>query len=308
MAASIPSPTKKPRRGTLRAPTTRDVFLQSSLSDDQDDLEREFFARIVLPNGTIKSTGAHRMDDLNAAVLPHIAAIADRPVRILDVAVSSGVSTAEWHESLAADNIPCDLTATDLTVYASLVSLAPGLAVLVDRDRNILHLDVLGRGVPPVAEGLGAIFASAVRMLFRAAMRFDDRLPPLNGRLQEFAKGRVLKCQPVTLLTRRLSRNEHLRVIEQDLLAADRPEFAGAFHVVRAANILNRSYFSDQVLAQIINKLKRTIKPSGLFVVCRTEHNGVNDATLFQLTTDSKFRVALRLGAGSEIEDLILEV
>jgi hypothetical protein len=308
MIAESPNPTKKPRRGTLRAPTTRDVFLQSSVNADQDDLEREFFARIVLPNGTIKSTGAHRMDDLNAAVLPHIAAITGMPVRVLDVAVSSGVSTAEWYESLAAAKISCDFTATDLTVYASLVSLTPGLAVLVDRHRNILHLDVFGRGVPPVAEGPGAILAGAIRMLFRAAMKLDDRLSPLNGSLQEFAKGHVLKCQPVTLLTKRLSRNEHLRVIEQDLMAPDPPQFQAAFHVVRAANILNRSYFSDQILAQIVNKLKKTIKPHGLFIVCRTEHNGVNDATLFQFAGDLKFRVLLRLGAGSEIENLVLGI
>jgi hypothetical protein len=288
------------------APTTREVFLKSSPSSNQDDLEREFFARVVLPNGTIKSTGAHRMDDLNAAILPHIAEVADRPVNVLDAGISSGVSTVEWFASLTAAGVACDFTATDLTVYVSLVSLAPGLAVLVDRDRNILHLDVFGRGVPPTAGGPGGIFASAVRSLFRAAMKLDSRLPPLNGRLQESASGRILSCEPVALLTKRLSQNESLRVIEQDLLAPDPPEFSNAFHVVRAANILNRSYFSDRILIQIINKLKKNIRPNGLLVVCRTEHNGVNDATLFHLDPGGKFRAVLRFGAGSEIEDLVL--
>src|SRR5229473_7505378 len=93
-------------------------------------------------------------------------------------------------------------------------------------------------------------------------------------------------------LTKRIAQHESLslRVIEGDLLAANRPQFNEVFHVVRAANILNRCYFSDQVLVQIVNKLKESIKQNGLLVVCRTEHNGANNATIFQ-STDSKFRV-----------------
>jgi hypothetical protein len=289
----------------MMAPTTRKVYGTRPVGAEQDGLEREFFARVVLPNGTIKSTGANRMDDLNLAVFPYIAAIAARPVRVLDVGVSSGVSTVEWYQSLWIGQVACDFTATDLTVYVSLISLAPGLAALIDRNRNILHLDVLGRGLPPVAGGPGAFLTAGIRMLFRTAMRIDHRLPPLNGRTQEAAKGRVLQCEPVTLLTKRLSQNDTLRVIEDDLMTADRPKFKGTFHVVRAANILNRAYFPDQVLAQIVSKLKQNIEPDGLFVVCRTEHNGVNNATLFQYTKDAKFRVLFRFGSGSEIEDLI---
>jgi hypothetical protein len=292
---------------SMARPTTRKVFGRTLVDvSEQDTIEREFFARVKLPNGTFKSTGANRMDDLNAAVFPYIAAIDERPVKIMDVGASSGVSTLEWFECLSGERVTCDVTATDLIVHASLVSLAPSLAVLIDRDRNILHMDVLGQGAPPVAKGLEGIFAGMIRMLFRVAMKVDDRLPPLNGRTQEAATGRVLKCEPVTLLTKRLAQHESLslRVIEDDLLAANHPQFNEVFHVVRAANILNRCYFSDQVLVQIVNKLKESIKQNGLLVVCRTEHNGANNATLFQ-STDSKFRVLLRLGSGSEIEDLI---
>ena len=73
---------------TVFKPTTREVF-GSTLGgvSEQDALEREFFARVMLPNGTIKTTGADRMDDLNAAVFPYIAAITERPVKVMDVGV-----------------------------------------------------------------------------------------------------------------------------------------------------------------------------------------------------------------------------
>jgi hypothetical protein len=294
---------------TVFKPTTRDVFGGTWLGVSmQAALEREFFARVMLPNGTVKSTGADRMGDLNAAVLPYILAITERPVKVMDVGASSGISTLEWYEYLSGERVACDVTATDLIVYASLVSLAPSLSVLIDRDRNILHLDVLGKGAPPVANGLKGIFAGMIRMLFRVAMKIEHSLRPLNGYVQEVAAGRVLKCEPVTLLTKRLAQHASVRLIEDDLLEANRPEFKDAFHVVRAANILNRVYFSDQVLVRIVKKLKESLKQSGLLVVCRTQDNGVNNATLFQSIQDSKLRVLLRLGSGSEIEELVMGI
>ena len=68
---------------------------------------------------------------------------------------------------------------------------------------------------------------------------------------------------------------------------------------------LNRAYFSDSVLAQIIEKLRERLKPNGLLIVCRTDSVGVNHATVFESTADSKSRVLLRLGGGSEIEGLM---
>jgi hypothetical protein len=288
-------------------PTTREVFASSPVppASGQEFLEREFFERVHLPNGTIKTTNAHRMDDLNAAVLPYIAQISDRPLRVMDVSISSGVSTLEWHDFLAANGIACDLIGTDLTVYTSLVSLTSRLAVLIDRHRNILHVDAFGRGAPPRANGLQGIAAGMIRLLFDAAMLVDRRLPPLHGQVRQSAKGHLLKCEPVTLLTRGISERETLHIAEEDLLAPEQPEFKEAFHVVRAANILNRAYFSTQVLAQVSKKLKARLKPNGLLIVCRTDHEGVNNATLFQ-SGPQGLRVLHRLGAGSEIEELLV--
>ena len=158
------APTTSFGRSVAR-PTTRKFFGKTAVNLDQESIEYEFFRRVVLPNGTFKTTLANRLDDLNQAVLPYIARIAERPVKVLDVGISSGVSTLEWHDQLLAERITCDITGTDLTIYASLVSLARQLSVLIDCNRNILHMDVFGRGAPPIAEGFGN-FAGMVRMLF----------------------------------------------------------------------------------------------------------------------------------------------
>ena len=246
---------------TFTHPTTRAVFSRPPLpSPHQEALEFEFFRRVALPNGTSKTTVANRLNDLNQALLPYLARIPDRPIKIIDVGVSSGVSTLEWHEHLASQHIPCDITATDVTIHASLVTFASPLALLIDPKRNILHLDILGRGSHPGTTGPYGLFTALLRMLLRGAMLVERPLPPLRGQVRESAKGRFLTCEPVTLLTRRFVPHDSLHLLEEDLLAAGQPQFKGAFHVVRAANVLNRSHFSERQLLQIIDNLKNRLR------------------------------------------------
>jgi hypothetical protein len=104
---------------SVARPTTRKFFGKTAVNLNQESAEYEFFRRVVLPNGTFKTTLANWLDDLNQAALPYIARITERPVKILDVGVSSGVSTLEWHDQLLAERITCDITGTDLTIYAA---------------------------------------------------------------------------------------------------------------------------------------------------------------------------------------------
>ena len=290
-------------------PTTRQVFgTQVRSSAEQEFLERKFFNRVVLPNGTLKTTNAHRLDDLNRAVLPYLPRIPGRALKVMDVSISSGVSTLEWHDSFSENGIRIEMVGTDLTVYASLISFGTQLAALIDRDRNILHLDIFGRGLPPSSRGFSNLAAGMIRMLFQAGMRIDAKLPPLQGRVREAAQGRVLKCEPVTLLSRGVSERETLQVVEDDLLGDERPEFRNAFHVLRAANILNFAYFPEDVLARIARKLKMRLKPNGVLIVCRTTQEGKNNGTIFEAPAGASLKVLSRLGQGSEIEDLLLRL
>jgi hypothetical protein len=289
----------------VKRPTTHQVFRGNATGQQQDLLEREFFGRVVLPNGTVKSTNANRMNDLNAAALPYVQQLVERPAQIMDVGISSGVSTVEWYEQLSGAGVVCEMLATDLTIYASLLTLGSSFGAVIDRHRNILHLDILGRGAPPSATGVQGIFAAAVRLAFRAAMAVDRSLPPLRGQTQEAATGMLLRCEPVSLLTKKMTQQNALQVIEDDLVAGDKPEFKHAFHVIRAANILNRAYFADATLVQMLKKLGNRLKPSGVLIVCRTNDEGVNHGTIFRQVEGGKFQVLTRIGNGSEVEALL---
>lgn len=297
-----------------RRPTTRQIF-ESFASQARPDeaTERNFFTSVLLSNGTFKTTAANRLDDVNEAVFSNVAGITDRPIQLMDVAISSGITTFEWYEQLKSKGVCCQITATDLIFYASLVNcLFDTLSVLIDKHGNILHIDAVGHGVLPTKGVRGALihpcralFAAVVRAFFRTTMKIDKHLPPLRGEVTLAAEGRILKCEPITLLTKKLAECQNVRIMEDDLLAENLPEFDRAFHVVRAANILSRVYFSDVNLIRMVRTLIHRLKDHGLFILCRTMDGGANHATIFQLTPNRKLSVLMRLGGGSEIEELI---
>jgi hypothetical protein len=245
-------------------------------------LEREFFSRIILPNGSVKSTSEHRLDDLNLLSLPYVKQM-QSPVRLLDVAASSGVSTAEWYEQLMSEGIQFSLTATDLTVNAYHLKLGLAEAIL-DKEMNFIHLAFGGRGMPPRAPWpIGFIPTLLKRYLaFRMALG---------------AKYNV----PIKLLTKRL-RDGNFAIIEDDLLNGD--GLKQDFDVIRAANILNISYFSKGLLRRMISNLKRRLSNHGLLIICRTKADRSNHGTVFQVHGES-FTALDRIGDGSEVEHLV---
>jgi hypothetical protein len=111
-----------------------------------------------------------------------------------------------------------------------------------------------------------------------------------------------LRYRPLQLVSATLSSLPDVEIIEDDILI-DSP-YRGAFDVLRAANILNRSYFDEATLNSMVKKLRRRLRPGGLMIVCRSNHDHVNNASIFRLAPDGSFEVLARLNAGSEVEAL----
>jgi hypothetical protein len=254
------------------------------LAAGSESLEENFFRLVWLPNGTFKTTQRRRLDDLNEFCLPFLQALPARPLRIMDVAASSGATTAEWQAQLERSGLACAMTATDKWLNASLVRLLPGMDALVGEDGSALHFDAFGFGMSsrvsitplsPVKVALWALFK-----LFYSAKK-KTALP-------------VVLARPAA----------GLRVEPDDLLAPTPPPWAGAFDVVRAANILNRGYFTGSELSAILVHLRERLRPGGVLVASRTdESSGKNMATLFR-HEQGRFSVLARLNGGSEIEEL----
>jgi hypothetical protein len=272
----------------------------------QEQLETNFFSSVKLSNGTYKFTYSRRLDDLNSLVndlLP-----TDRPLRIMDVAVSSGVSTLEWIESLNQKGLEHDMTAGDLTAVCFLLSLGKHLHVLTDKNGYPLQFDVFGRAVPNPPGGRNLLRFFLPLGLLRIWLALKQRTISEAARKPAGVAERFpgTNLQQITLTSPRLKGAANLHVVDDDILNDVR--FPQSFDVLRAANILNRDYFDDGVLLKMLRNLRTRLVSLGLLVVCTTEDAGDNHGTIFQLTGNGSFEVVARLNGGSHIEDLVLSL
>jgi hypothetical protein len=251
---------------------------------DRDEARR-FFSRVRLPSGVFKATEPHRLDDLNRLVEPLLPDA--RPLELMDVAASTGITSLEWSEQLAAAEIEHRLLCGDSHVEGTWLRL-PGLGdVLLDQDRReILFLELFGRTVDPSGgTRKSALALPALRAIVWVGLQL--RFP----------------VRRVDLVDPAVRSSSAVSVIQDDIFL-HRPELNGRFHVLRAANILNRAYFDDEQLRTGVASLRERLRPGGLLILCRTHDDGTNHGSILQ-AMDEGWIVVARIGHGSEIEDLI---
>ena len=292
---------------SVSVPTAFDLYFAGSKAqlDERQLEEREdlFFHSIRLRNGTYKSTQHRRLDDLNAFVLQFLPQ--QRPLEIMDVAVSSGVSTAEWLLALESAAVECRMLAGDAVVDAFLISLGPSLRALADRTGHLLQLDLRGKAIrlPPPRRRDRIRYAPFLQLM-KAATRLFDLGAPARSRTAQMQRRLGATCHPLTLMSPSLSRLPRVRAVEDDILV--NTSYTRRFHVLRAANILNVAYFDAATLQRMLVNLRARLLPGGVLIVCRTNGAGVNNATVFTLGKDGRFQATARLNEGSEITDLVL--
>jgi hypothetical protein len=289
---------------TATVPTAFELyFAGQDWLDERERAAREdlFFHSIRLRNGTYKSTAHHRLDDLNRFLIDLLPA--HGPLEIMDVAVSSGVSTAEWLIALETAGIECRMLAGDAVVDACLISLG-SLRALADKTGHLLQLDIGGRAIrlPAPRRRERIFYAPLVALMKVTASLFDLQAPP--GSPTQCRLG--VTCCPLTLMSPSLRELPRLRTVEDDILL--NTGYTHRFHVLRAANILNLAYFDTPTLERMLINLRSRLLPGGLLIVCRTNAAGVNNASVFTLEKDGRFTVTARLNEGSEIADVVLRL
>ena len=259
--------------------------------------ETEFFRNIKLENGTFKRTSDGRMDDLNDRLIDVLGRMGRQPQAFLDVGVSSGISTLELLFALKGAAINASVVATDIQLMAKLDKFHFGFDALVSPDGFPLQFGCLGFAVRPWTVRRDLL--TGYPILSCIARRYY-RL------LKTIASSR--KCsEEILLLSPRMSRCPEISCVEEDIFSPNIAEFTSRFDVIRAANILNKNYFSDAKLCLGIENLKSYLIGPGCFlVVNRTHEDSTNHATIFVLSEERSFEVVDRVGNGSEIENLVL--
>jgi hypothetical protein len=267
-------------------------------ADPSPETERRFFAKVLLPNGTWKTTYPNRLGDLNERLLEFLPR--DRELELMDVAVSSGVSTVEWSDLLRASGVRHKLVAGDLYPEGWLTSWGGWLAVLFDgANREPLLFEVGRLALPVRSRGrlVGRVRPALVpllRALSRRARRVDGGAP---------APHRGLVQRPVSLVSPELRRRPEIELVRDDVTATG--GFVESFDAIRVANLVQPAYFDQRTLEEIVMNLRDRLRDGGILAICRTTEDGVNEATIFRRRGDH-FSSEASLNGGSEVANLVL--
>ncbi len=267
----------------------------------REDIQQAFYLGLRVRNGVTKMTQPHRMDDVLPLLVQRASLVEQRPLRILDVACSSGVSTAEMHQALAQSGLHCETVGTDLVLYSDYVTHEDGTAILFDKDRNVLQIEIGSWASPRKLRRRDLILRP--HLCFRAkrlANRDADRFRrALDGPSAGFHVTRI------PLLAAGVDSSHGIRFQEEDIW---RPCVPGLFGIIRAANILNLAYFSPAEIRSLARLLVGRLIPGGLLLVVRTETAlNTNRATLFRYR-EGHLSVETHLNGGSEVAHLLTSV
>jgi len=256
------------------APGIHEALVQGGLGEDA------FYANIRLPNGTFKTTCKNRFDDVDAWVCGQLGQ--PRPLRVLDIGVSSAVTTLDLWKALNAAGFAPQITGVDLYPAAYLLD-ACGVRILAEGD-HIYQVEIGGLRIPNTLS-LGNPLTAAVYQAARAACRL-------------FGK----HARPIPLVTPALA-GSGIKVVRADVMGDNLAEMGTGYQFVRAMNIINDVYFSAPMIAKAMRNLHEVLAPDGMFLVGRTLEQRTN-ATLFR-RLESGFVPVARFGDGSDVEALV---
>ncbi len=265
--------------------------------------ENRFFNQINISGTLYKTTYYHRLDDLNVVVdgcLPK-----NHELHIMDVAVSSGVTTGEWVQHLESSGLKFHMTGGDIAMDVYMISLANIMNVLIGRYGKVFQFDLFGWPLPNSPMRIrGKIFkALSILLNFLIRAKLIKNRRKQSGE-REFLSNILFRVTPLKLISNKVRNVQNLVLIEDDI-QNDNPDHHYKFDVIRAANILNKKFFDDEVLRKMVNNLRKKLKPGGILIICRTLAEE-NHATIFKLTDENHFQAIETLGQGSEITDLVV--
>lgn len=250
----------------------------------------EFFRGLRLSNGTCKTTGAGRLAELDQRLVAQLGT--PRDIRVLDAGASIGVTTLDLLDALQSRGFLVACTLVDLSISARILSRF-GITFLVDPNGAVLCAEFGSRRVfrpDPSKDSLRSRVGRALFSATEAAIR-------VSGVWSDGG-------QDVQLLVPGARARSEITALEHDLF--DPLPLGSTYHVVRAANILNRAYFSETQLSTLIGNLLQVLQVGGLLVVCRTDEAGMTAGSILRREVSGDLVVVERVRGGSEVESLVL--
>ena len=270
------------------------------------NVEEAILFSFTVANGAFKRTSRNRFggfDKVTIDILRESICVRDH-FAVHDLAVSDARTAAELFSKLSGEcKSAFDFYATDLCLKVTAMR-RPGTrpVVVIDEQKNVLQLMFAPFVLPvrpstrrekwfyPVNSGLR-------RILMRTAVKEILRLNEAGDSSLE-RREILLVCQEARNALERCS-NFHLETYDAFARAPR------SYSVVRAMNLLNRSYFSDHALATVIANIADSMLEGGIFITGSNFEAGSTVNGAIYRKQSNGFMPIYASGKGSPVDDLI---
>ena len=280
---------------------TVEEYMRARVEHDPD-VERRFLFGLRMRNGLFKGTHERRLDDTTALLLPWAKALPFRPLTVLDVGCSTGISTLELHNALLAHGLDCRTTGMDLEFELRSAPCSEGVNILYDLQGRPLQVDIgnwaMSWKMPPGKKDI----VCHPRKVLRALWTLYTLKRTRDQHSESMGRGNEVRTVP--LIDRRALGIPGLKFAQGDIL---RPNDKETYCIIRAVNVLNRTVLDRKTLDSMLEGLKQRLCDGGLLLLGRACPSGSgNDAALYQKQGNRYNRMG-SINGGSELDDSIVE-
>lgn len=240
-------------------------------------------------NGTYKKTKPNRLKQTEFELLALLAEIADKPIMLLDLGASDGVTTLELSKALEKQGL------LNFKIVLGDVSLA------LKRKSFGLFTEYLSENNEPVLVKCGILGLELSKHRHEqnySVSRLAKSYLKLNFLRQRMKQnGEVSLLSPFVLKSDKIAA-EYINCLEQQT------KFTEKFNAVRAANVLNLSYFPNEQLIAAVSNINQMLKNKGVLLISRNENEESENGSVW-IKLDGKLVWHKDFGQGSEIKNLV---
>ncbi len=233
-------------------------------------------------NNTSKTTYGGRFDDLNNVLLQLIDN--RKIIKIHDVAISSGVTTADLYNFLNNKNINAQIDASDS--FSTIEYYGDDIKYFFDSNNNLIQI----------------YFYRLFLGLKISNYFFISKLLFL---LQSFFKNTRKKRKKIYLFDKQFHKyfsNKQINYFDFDLFDINHSN--KKYDFIRVMNVLNLIYFTDQQIIFAVKNLFESLEDNGIILIGRTSLEGINNATFYKKNNNKLFSIK-SMNNGYEHDSLI---
>jgi hypothetical protein len=255
-------------------------------------------------NGTFRTTFRQRFQDVDAGAMKWMETFfdTDSAIEIQDRAVSSGLTSWEWADSVFRRFGEARFEASD--ILAELIELSRGSETYILEPGGLPVQYVRPPFAVPLAHQDARRYPVNRLVALWAKRRFAKL--DLGGHWMEAAQERGWRLRRISCVhprVRELSRrNANFQFRVRNVF----DEAGGACDVLRTMNIFNRSYFPAGELARGARAAFESLRPGGIWIVGRTWEDDLSNHVSFLRRSERGWELLGRIGTGWEMEGAAL--